>query len=431
MILLADGVVPDAIRNDWDAVAGMKLRLIDFISSDLETLNNEEHGERLFGAFGFTNEDLEALGRQAGDPPEGYGWEWWMAEFVASRHRESIDAWIAENCEFSGVSGLSGVVRIEDPSRNPHQLLIALVPVGTDLQRIHDASDFLAVACSQQRPGEVWRSPLLERTSGFEQPCTQIHRQDLGVREAIFPAGDYELFVGSFPRGVGNFNTYVPAPERCAVVPLTVDGDTEVQVPNLGPCDLGPLAGTVEEIVRRQPLPDVGGPTGTLRVVMTEHLLEEGLHVQSNIVVLPGGTTLNEIGLGSVWPVGFGCLWFDRPLGFEFRDAPPEGREGGDAISWRLIQEAIAGGGVPVPITPFPADPRDQECAWGANEYLGLHDDWIPPELGALPAGDYDVYVIVSLWNPEEEVERNRCAKLTVEVSGETVVEVPPLEDCP
>jgi hypothetical protein len=41
------------------------------------------------------------------------------------------------------------------------------------------------------------------------------------------------------------------------------------------------------------------------------------------------------------------------------------------------------------------------------------------------------VYVIVSLWNPEEEVERNRCAKLTVEVSGETVVEVPPLEDCP
>lgn len=551
-ILSADALVPDAVRDDWDAASAAKLRLVEFFTSDgLDELGDEERQQRQVEALGFPSDEstqpqvFDALVQEFGEPPPETDWAWWYASLIRDEHVGTIDAWVADNCESVGVAGLPGTIRVEDPGKSPDQLLIAAMPVGTDLGEIEDASDFLAVACSQQRPGEVWGSPLIGRTGGFDRPCIDQYREDLGARPAVLPAGTYDLFIGSFPLGVGNFNTYVPAPERCAVVSVTVDGDTEVAVPDLGPCDLGPLAGTAEEIARRQPPPDTGGPTGTLRVTLTEHLSDEGVHVFYRLAVLPAGTTLNQIALGDAWPVGAACLSVDRPLEDMLGDAPPEADQSGEMAEldeadreavrqaeeiqqhreelerqaaelqaerqelerqqaeidqlppaereeqerqlaeqqnqldeWERqmsdelnqledgdrqveeyrqqldeqrrqteehaedylrqvtpILEAIAGAGIPVPISPYPAvpDPNEGEGCSGAHQLL-LDDPGfgIAPVPVVLPAGDYDVYVFVDLWNEEMGNEsQQQCQQMTVAVSGETVVTAPPLGDCP
>ena len=533
-ILSAETLVPAAIRDDWDEASAIKLRLVDFYTSDLEDLGNQERWERLQEALGFGDPGeraFQAVVDEFGEPPPDVDHTFWAATTVSTGHRDAIGAWAADNCESVGVSGLPGVVRVKDPGKSRDRLLIAAMRVGTDLGEIEDASDFLAVACSHQAPGEVWESPLIERNNGFDQPCIDRYREDLGARSAVLAAGDYELFIGSFSRGVGNFNTYVPAPDLCVVVPITVDGDTEVTVPDLEPCDLGPLAGTAEEIARRQPPADTGGTTGTLRVTLTEHLADEGVHVNYTLAVLPAGTTLNQVALGDRWPVGFGCLNMDRPLDSDLdaefeerlaefeeddgqaeRDAAQRRAQHGEELERRAaqiqaereeverreaelgqlqraereqaereiaelreqieawerdledyqsqieeqeghaaseaeyreaerqqllsfmnpIREAIAGGGVPVPILPFPADPQSPECGGGPYELLGLNEEWTGPEQAQLPAGDYDVLVFVDLWNEEMGNESQRgCAELTVSVSGETVVKLPPLEECP
>ena len=531
-ILSADALVPAAIRDDWNEASAIKLRLVDFYTSDLEDLGNQEYRDRQQEALGFEDpKDFQAVIDEFGEPPPDVDHIFWAANRVSNAHRDAIDAWVTDNCESVGVSGLPGVVRVEDPGRSRDRLLIAVMPVGTDLGEIEDASDFLAVACSQRRPGEVWESPLLERNSGFDQPCIDRYREDLGARSAVLAAGDYELFIGSFSRGVGNFDTYVPAPDLCVVVPLTVDGDTELTVPDLEPCDLGPLAGTAEEIARRQRESDTGGTTGTLRVTLSEHLSDEGVHVDYRLAVLPAGTTLNQIALGDAWPVGVGCMGLDRPIDADLREesdqrqadfeeadrqavnaaarrqserdqlegevaqlqvereelehqeaelgqlSDPERAEAERHIADRWgqieqterhlsdrrtqleeerrgaefeaenreherqqflsfanpIREAIAGGGVPVPILPFPADPQSPECSGGPHEYLGFNEDgWTGPEPAQLPAGDYDVYVFVDLWNEEMGNEsQQQCATLTASVAGETLVKAPPLEDCP
>ena len=547
MIMSADPLVPAAVRDAWDEASALKLRLVEFFTSLTEdgTEDNQERYEQQMDTLGmgqFVDQGFDALVEEFGEPPPDVDWGWWFAGLAHDENLGVIGAWVADNCESVGVLGLPGVVRVEDPGRSLDTLLIAAVPVGTDLGEIQDASDFLAVACSEQRQGEVWSSSLLERNSGFDQPCIHQHREDLGARAAMLAAGEYDLFIGSFPRGVGNFNTYVPAPELCAVIPLTVDGDTDVTVPDLEPCDLGPLAGTAEEIARRQPPPDTGGPTGTLRVTLTEHVLVDGVAIDYRLAVLPAGTTLNQIALGDAWPVGTACLSMNQPLDRLLEDmTPPESEdrsaefeewdrqaereaeqrqtvrqeverqlaelqaqfqelerqeaglgelpeaeraEGERQIADERLQlgemerqiadqlnqledgdrqaeqqalqrqaerrqteetqeeilrqvtpllEAIDGGGIQVPVLPFPAAPTGDEGCLGVHELLGIHDSsWREPPLAVLPAGDYDVYVHVDLWNEEMGVEsQNQCVTLTASVAGETLVKAPPLEDCP
>ena len=532
-IELATGLIPDAIRQNWDRAAALKLALIDLYESvEWGSVDHEAVRLEHLAVLGLTQDSFEGLIGRMGEVPPETDHLWWISETRIVEETDPIEAWAAANCESIGIAGLPGTIRVEDPGGSVDMLLIAALPVGTDLGGVEDASDFLAVACSHVAPGEVWSSQLIDRNGGFDQPCVGLYRQDLGARPAVLAAGDYDLFVGSFPLGVGNFNTYVPAPEQCAVVPVTVDGDIEVAVPDLKPCDLGPLAGTAEEIARRQPPPDTGGPTGTLRVTLTEHLSDRGVHVNYRLVVLRAGTTLNQVAMGDAWPVGSACLGMDQPLEELLGNDRPEERQaefdeeereaGSQAEQRRTereelerqeadlqaerqeierqldelgqlpaaqraeaeqhvaesqaaleeaerqladhrgqleeaerhveeqaaelqrqrdeflshvapLREAIEGGGVPVPVLPFPADPTDEGCAGGGPyEYLGINDGWIEPELAVLPAGEYDVYVFVDLWNEEMGNEsQQQCQKLTVSVSGETVVKAPPLEDCP
>ncbi|MGI9608748.1 MAG: hypothetical protein ACR2NL_00485, partial [Acidimicrobiia bacterium] len=314
-IEIAAGLVPDAIRENWDRAAALKLALIDLYEPvDWGSVDHEALRQQHLAVLGLTQDSFEALIDRMGEVPAETDHMWWISETRIVDETDSIEAWTATNCESVGISGLPGTIRVEDPGRSTDRLLVAALPLGTDLGEIEDASDFLAVACSHMAPGEVWSSQLIERNRGFDQPCIGLHREDIGARPAVLAAGNYDLFIGSFPLGVGNFDTYVPAPERCAVVPVTVDGDIEVALPDLERCDLGPLAGTAEEIARRQPPPDNGGPAGTLRVTLTEHLSDRGVHVNYRLVVLRAGTTLNQVAMGDAWPIGSACLQMDRPL---------------------------------------------------------------------------------------------------------------------
>jgi hypothetical protein len=230
-----------------------------------------------------------------------------------------------------------------------------------------------------------------------------------GTEVAVLPAGTYDLFAAHFPDGVGRFGLYVPAPDECALASFTVDGDTTVDLPDLGPCDLGPLSGSPEEIARRVAPPEPTGPGGTAEVVLSEYAREGGGEGRLVIVVLEQGTSLDEIGLGEAWPVGFGCL-----------HVPP----------WEHldpnVRRLVSSDGIPIPIIRYPAAPGAAEgfCV-GPNELLmrGFHPD--PVELRAAA---YDVYV--SLEMEDESGWENRCGRATATVSGLTRIDLPPLEDC-
>ena len=423
LILLADGLVPDEVREDWDAAADMKLSMIDLYRSwdwepPWERLSGEEVMAGWLDAFGLTQRSIERYFDEHGGT-EGLEVDplWWVGSQVSAGHREVITAWSADNCEVVGASGMAGTVRVEGPAGGPDRLLMAAVPRGADLGEIDDASDFLGVACSDEHwVGQSWSVPLLDRDGDFNWPCTALHMSHVVVTEALLPAGDYDLFVGTFPTGFGDFDVYVPAPETCAVVPFTVDGDIQITVPDLEPCGLGPLAGSAEEIAWRQPPPTPVGPTGTLWVVLTEYFSEGGERIgygMYRMVVLPHGTTLNDVGIGEVWPVGSGCLGY-RPLENFDRD----------------VRATIVSDGVPVPISGFPVTGDVGQCV-EASVYLGFEDHRVSPDPVELAAGDYDIYLVRETYVDGDDEDRFLCATLMVSVSGETVVEAPPLEDCP
>jgi len=417
LIELADSLVPDEVRDEWDVAAGMKISMVDLYRSWAWMHSGEivawSEAERAWlDVFGLTDDEV-------GNYLEGHGGTeglqiqptWWVGTQISADHRAVIADWVGDNCEVVGTSGLSGTVRIEGPAGGPDRLLMAAVVPGTDLGAIGNASDFLGVACSdEQMTWDSWSTPLLTRNGDFDSPCTYRHMGHLVVTETLFPAGDYELFVGTFPVGFGDFDVYVPAPEECTVVPFSVDGDTVIALPDLEPCDLGVLAGTVEEIARRQPPPDPVGASGTLRVLLTEYFPDGFGYGAYRIVVLPGGTTLNDIGLGYAWPVGAGCMHY-RPLNDE---VDPRARL------------AITTNGVEVPVYAFPGTVDGGACD-DALVYAGFEGERVGPDPIELAAGEYDVYLYRELG--DEEGETRLCTTVSVLVSGDTVAEAPPLDE--
>lgn len=416
-LLMVEGIVPEAIRSDWETAAGLKLAWLDLFRSWeserlWERLTEQEQEAAWSEALGLTDTVIESYDFPQEVRQQGIRG---ITQEISTRHRTAIAAWAAENCAGLGTSGLPGTVTVAGPPTGAvGELLVAAVPVGTDLSTIDDASGFLGVACSEPDwADQTWSAVLLDRERGFDSPCTAPHMTIWGTAEAVLPAGDYELFAAHFPTGVGSFDVYVPAPETCATARFTVDGDTEVTLPELRSCDLGPLAGTPEEIARRRPSAVPAGAAGTLRVVLAEYpedVDELGFY---RMVVLPHGTTLDEIGLGEAWPAGSGCLRVEPPRHFD-----PN------------IVAAIAAQGVAIPILAFPASPYDDQFCWPAPAYLGFGHQWgenvAPIDLAA---GEYDVYVTFEVHR--EEGEFFWCGESTVSVAGETVVEMPPLEECP
>jgi len=294
---------------------------------------------------------------------------------------------------------------------------MAAVLRGADLSEVDDASDFLGVACSDEHwTGQSWSVPLLARDGDFRSPCTALHMSHIVVTEALLPAGEYDLFVGTFPTGYGDFEVYVPAPESCAVVPFTVDGDTHVVLPELVPCELGAMAGTPEEIARREPLPAPAGPSGTLHVLFSEYFPEAGNpNGRYAAIVLPHGATLNDLGRGHVWPVGTGCMHY-RPLN--------EDEGGVDPAASRVILSD----GVAVPISAFPVSGNGGYCG-DPVAYAGFDPQRTGPDPIVLAAGDYDIYLFLEAGDGGNESEIRLCTRFTVAVAGDTVATAPLLEN--
>ena len=91
-------------------------------------------------------------------------------------------------------------------------------------------------------------------------------------QEAILEPGDYELFVGAYPTSPGDWRFFVSAPLACAQIPVTIGGDTTIELPELGPCPLGPL-GDDREIARRSPSTSSGD--SSLRVRLEQGFTDE------------------------------------------------------------------------------------------------------------------------------------------------------------
>jgi hypothetical protein len=89
------------------------------------------------------------------------------------------------------------------------------------------------------------------------------------------------------------------------------------------------------------------------------------------------------------------------------------------------MRQRIDSEGVSIPIVGLPATSSgmDVSCT-GPGELL----EGRGPEPAELAAGEYDVHVGLEMHSEEEE--GLRCGRATVSVSGETRVEMPPLEEC-
>ena len=230
--------------------------------------------------------------------------------------------------------------------------------------------------------------------------------------------GSYELFAGTFIGEPGSFDLYFGAPERCGQMTIAVDGDTVVDLPLLEQCDLVPI-GTPEEIARRTEAPFDAG--GTLHVELPSAFAPEGFaDCERRAVLLPSGTTLNDIGRGDAWPVG----------GFTLALMSARYLGSGDPNALRLGSEpglvpivAVGATGSAAPILPQIGGERPRP--W---------DESLPDPI-PLASGSYDLRLQEWCFREEQvegpDNERTQCAMLTVEVDGETVVTAPELGACP
>lgn len=87
------------------------------------------------------------------------------------------------------------------------------------------------------------------------------------------PGGAYELFVGAYFGGPGFYEHYLAAPDYCLQVPVGVNGNTVVDVPELLPCSIA-ATGRPEEIARRTPPP--ADAAGRLWVELESAMARQG-----------------------------------------------------------------------------------------------------------------------------------------------------------
>lgn len=241
--------------------------------------------------------------------------------------------------------------------------------------------------------------------------CNSMHHE---TEPALVPGGSYELFVGTYDGDPGSYGIYLAAPEFCIQVPVTVDGDTVVDLPELEPCDLVPL-GRPEEIARRTPSTVAGG--GTLQVQINSALApQEWDFCRLDGVALPAGTSLNNVALGEVWPSGMFSFSGDNPNHIENETQRQRSNSPG-LIPFLSVPPA---GGSRNPIRPN----NSLDRAWDA--------DFLNPI--PLLDGAYDLRFEEICENEDAQSEEDvvwRCAFVAVEVDGATIVEMPDLGVCP
>jgi hypothetical protein len=440
LIAVGDRLVPDEVVSRWKVLADL---------------------QRGFFALG-RSVDFDVENRPDGDAwtslVEQYLGMWFDdARMASDEARETIGRWVEGNCDataaVSGTAGDPGSVALwlrPQPQTAGQLLVAALLPPGTDFATNRSPGDLIAGRCTEAnfQPGE-WEWMLDEAAraatesgvdpEGFmkEHFAHQLSRLLFPVHEgqevdyadkdfcgfvgsfseedaALVPSGTYELFIGTYNGSPGAYGLYSSAPEYCAQIPVTVSGDTVVDIPQLEACSLKAI-GRPEEIARRTPPPFE--PGGTLQIEVPSPVQSEDYdHCNLTGSLLPAGTTLNDVGRGDIWPSGVFNLarpnirmleeggeqrWVEIPGLVPILDMPPAGH-GGNRLMSDFANAASWDSAFPAP-TP-------------------------------LAAGAYDLRIEHACENEDAHDEGDmflRCGFVTVEVSGATIVKMPVLGACP
>jgi len=420
-----NSLVPPALADEWGTAAAIKSEFLAMYRNYGREALHDQAGEDLF---------RDHMGMY---PEEAF-----EASITAV---ETMAGWVEAKCDAGAVTtGVPGSVSIR---MVPHEHLMtrtvfaALLPAGTDFAAVRDVDSYLAVTCTgTYESPEEWKRSLVhaaeqvadtgmtpaefalenwvephalqsirEEGEYYETSACGLIRHEEGA--AIVPGGSYELYVGAYIGEPGNYGVFMAAPEYCTQFPVTVNGDTVIDLPVLEPCELDPI-GRPEEIARRTPPPF--DPGGTLRIEVDGALVSESFD-QCNLsaVLLAAGTTLNDVGIGDVWPNGVFSLWRPNPEGVE---GDPEARRWAEAPGL-------------VPILPAPPSGTGEVPLRTAFRGDGPWDTFFPDPV-PLAAGTYDLRIQESCHREGEDRESLYCGIVTVEVNGDTVVEMPELEDC-
>jgi hypothetical protein len=420
-------LVPPALADAWETAAALKS---DFLAMYLEY--GLEEGGALQGEAG------EQLFR------EWVGVDSWEASEMVEQFPEAVAAWVDSNCDSASLTG--GAPGTLSVRIRPHAdlmgrtILLVLLPIGTEFGAVENSDDYLGAWCTEQPeaadeferevarqaresgrdPQEVvdeWLQPEslrpVEQVTGNNHVGSVCHLLRHGD-EITVPGGPYELFAGTYVGEPGSYGLYFGVPERCAQVTVSIDGNTTIDLPELEECDLEPI-GRPEEIARRTAAPFE--PGGTLWVELPSAFgPEEFIGCEMSAVLLPVGTTLNDIGRGDVWPfagVRMG-LQTERHI-----DDPAAIRRGNES------------GLVPIlGVGPTGSPPRVHNQVGGDRAW-----DATFPAPAPLAAGSYDLRLSQEWCMRGEHVddpdnENARCASIIVEVDGDTVVAVPEFEAC-
>ena len=415
MRLLAaiDPIVPDELRAAWDEMLASRS-----IVGDALDANPEQPWQYFEGRDVNFNVDeyLEALGRLI----------------------EPIATWARANCDATTTSGASGTLTVRlqltDDSLGA-TAFIAVVEPGAPITGLESTAGLLGGDCraiiEPSSRGQIEATMLEPRGSSWLCDFVSGEGGGEGVR---LDAGTYDVVV-SIAIGLSNanLNRFIPAPERCVRFPVVIDGDTEVDAPAPGPCELGPIAGDpADAAALRAPVVDPSDPgAGTLTVILPDAISpaarpdvdlasqEAGGTIVT--VALPSGTTLDEVGRREVWPSGVVCTETVTP---EFTAS-----RGAEAQS-----EATRARSLPLLALPATGFPPHCLPPWATDSDGRLGDGAYEPV--TLARGVYDLYLEASsvVGDIGAHAAERRCFRQEVEIDGDVEVDVPPATDwevCP
>ncbi|MFW2339753.1 MAG: hypothetical protein ACN4GK_06865 [Acidimicrobiia bacterium] len=387
-------LLPQELRADWGIATAIQESFFELLA-DLDSLrvdNVDELPDQVY---------IEYIGMSGEE-----------AQQALERSRESISGWYSRSCEAgrqAASGGGPGRLTIEHssaPSYAGSTVLMAVLPSGARFESADSITDYIAGVCVEVEVGSQswgenppeWARQTMRRIHDDTEYTDEVC-QFQWEEQAILEEGTYELFVGAYDGSPGDWKFYVAAPILCAQIPITISGDTTVAVPPLGPCIVDAV-GNAQEVARRAQGSVLGD--STLRVAIPGGIsLDTPYGCLFSMAVLPSGATLNDVGRGDVWPSGATRFHLGRDL-----DDP----------------------GL-LPILAFPAGGQisgitiDSGPAW----------DTSLPEPATMAAGSYDLRVQRSCQQQEHDDEDvvHSCAMATVEVRGETVVDLPELGECP
>ncbi len=338
-----------------------------------------------------------------------------------------IDEWIDINCADVARAGVLEVEFSEITGSAGDFLVLAAGPVGSTFTEFADMNAFVAGTCSpidrdpwgvegrdEGRAIERLRWPMVLRgeVSNAEDLCS------FGGQPGELDPGAYTLVVAQYEALIYNAEE-AGEPTHCLAIDFTISGDTLIQLPELAPCDVDRTVIGPDDWRFVEPVSASMPGAGTLKVRIVDHLVPPSLDSQHggaelSVLVLPEGTTLNEVGREQVFPSGVGCV----RLGTEGELRP--------GIEPRLIE---------IPIGKLPPiglhgclDPlwlNGLQPLGGDSRPEAPADDSKLP-LTVLAPGIYDVRA--SALNPDGD--RMLCASFEVRIDGDTIVDLPELEEC-